>query len=318
MLKPALNSANPYPATTHPLSIQAVAEVLLERGAKVIVADQSGMESVVQRPDGKFFGSSRANYEKSGMAAKDLPFVAFEEGDWEKDFFKFQSPEMVAWPNGFYMSALINKVDHIINLPRVSTHSCAGATLGFKNLVGFLRTDSRLEFHADGPFNGVISSFAAKKGVQNTCTNTDKFLEKLVELSLAVKDKTRVTLFTATKVQTTFGPDKKVMGIASTSICELEDGLVFASANPVAAELLGLAVLVYAREKLTSSWRKIIENKILFLSKKWRALSENNLHENPLIKNALRLNIGSADFEIDWGNVPADFYRKLEKIISKN
>ena len=44
LLKPALNSPNPYPSTTHPLAIRVVTELLEERGAKVVIGDQSGIE----------------------------------------------------------------------------------------------------------------------------------------------------------------------------------------------------------------------------------------------------------------------------------
>ena len=33
LLKPALNSADPYPSTTHPLAVSVTAELLAERGA---------------------------------------------------------------------------------------------------------------------------------------------------------------------------------------------------------------------------------------------------------------------------------------------
>ena len=41
LLKPALNSGNPYPSTTHPLSIQTLAKILAENGARVVIGDQS-------------------------------------------------------------------------------------------------------------------------------------------------------------------------------------------------------------------------------------------------------------------------------------
>jgi uncharacterized protein (DUF362 family) len=51
LLKPALNSPDPYPATTHPLAISVTAELLAERGAKVVIGDQSGIEHVLHYPE---------------------------------------------------------------------------------------------------------------------------------------------------------------------------------------------------------------------------------------------------------------------------
>ena len=58
-IKPALNSGNPYPATTNPIAIGAMVELLKEKGARrVIVGDMSGIEHVKLSPKG-LTGSSR-------------------------------------------------------------------------------------------------------------------------------------------------------------------------------------------------------------------------------------------------------------------
>jgi uncharacterized protein (DUF362 family) len=46
LLKPALNSGDPYPSTTHPLSLEVTARVLSAHGADVVIGDQSGMDHV--------------------------------------------------------------------------------------------------------------------------------------------------------------------------------------------------------------------------------------------------------------------------------
>ena len=150
LLKPALNSPDPYPATTDPVTIEVIARLLIQRGARVVIGDQSGIGHVLHSPNGTVKGSSKGNYEKSGMKRmKEIPFAAFEEEGWDKGFYRYKS-DGLSWKHGFFITNWVKKVDHIINLPRLSTHVQAGVTLGFKNFVGLLREDSRLEFHMNG------------------------------------------------------------------------------------------------------------------------------------------------------------------------
>ena len=208
LIKPALNSGDPYPATTHPQTLQTISHILKDRGAKVIIGEQSGIEHVLHHPGGVVRGSTRANYSHAGMGfAEDTRLVSFEETDWDRDFLHYQSENTCSWKNGFYLTSLIDKVDHIISLPRVSTHAQAGVTLGLKIMVGMLRQDSRLEFHANGPFNSFIVKYSQGSNLPSHDDHTGMFFEKIVEISDAIKAKLRLTLYTATKVQVTFGPD---------------------------------------------------------------------------------------------------------------
>jgi uncharacterized protein (DUF362 family) len=306
LLKPALNSGDPFPATTHPLAIRAVAEILEERGAKVVVGDQSGMEHVLHCEKGVVRGSSKKNYYSSGMSEAGREFVAFEEGDWEKDFLHFQSEKASSWPNGFYISRWVEKVDHIINLPRVSAHSLSGVTLGFKNFVGFLREDSRMEFHADGPLYGLFVALAGKK-IKTDYQNSEKFIEKISEISLAVKDKLRATLFVATKAQTTLGPDRKNAGPFKAYVAEPDTGLVFASDNQVAVELFAISFLMHLYKNNTPRLVKVIEDNLLFFTKRYRRFHKGKACENDFIQSAIALGLGSKDGnEIIWNDVTED------------
>jgi uncharacterized protein (DUF362 family) len=86
-IKPALNSGVPYPSTTSPLAIAAMAELLRDKGAsRVIVGDMCGIEHVKLSPDG-LSGSSRRLMEASGMAkaaqAAGAELHFFEEAGWD-------------------------------------------------------------------------------------------------------------------------------------------------------------------------------------------------------------------------------------------
>jgi uncharacterized protein (DUF362 family) len=211
LLKPALNSNNEYPSTTDPLLIRAVSIILKKRGAKIIIADQSGIEHVVHTKEGVVKGSSMECYEKSCMKTTNDEFIALENEGWDSGFFNY-SKNASSWSNGFFIASLINEVDHIINLPRISTHIQAGASLGFKNLVGLLREDSRVEFHNNGPYGFAIDYFGKKRGIIKP-NPKGMFFEKITEISLATKEKLRLTFFSGTKVQTTFGPDRCIVPI---------------------------------------------------------------------------------------------------------
>lgn len=311
LLKPALNSPDPYPATTNPLALEAVAELLTERGARVVAGDQSGMEHVVLLADRKE-GSSLDCYNKSGMGKSGVEFKALEDDGFEQGYRHFTDSQAKSWPKGFYVSKWIDKADHIISLPRISTHSMAGVTLGLKNMVGILRDDSRLEFHADGPYKWIFGSSKLKVNHPNT----HKFIERMVEINLAVQDKLRATLFLATEAQTTFGPDKKAVGIFKTHKVRPEEGLVFASADMVSADLFALAFLTYLYRAKTSLPVKLLEKFSLLEAMKYHKLGKENPRANRFIKYGSEIGLGNIDVDMKYENVSEDLKKRIEKIIN--
>ncbi len=68
LIKPVVNSGNPYPATTGPESLKAVISLLKDKGAgRIVVSDMSGVENVKLSPD-KLKGSTRELMKSSGLA----------------------------------------------------------------------------------------------------------------------------------------------------------------------------------------------------------------------------------------------------------
>lgn len=321
LLKPALNSPHPHPSTTHPLAVKVVGQLLQEHGAKVIVGDQPGLEHALQNEAGSVSGVSRDSYEKSGMSAgAGLEFIGFEEKGWS-GYDKFKSAKTASWPDGFYITNLIKSVDHIISLPRLSTHVQAGASLGFKNMVGLLRLDSRLDFHANGPYNSVVKHYArpAKLKVKND--GTGRFFEKIVEISLAVQEKLRLTLITATKAQVTFGPDKYIMhfgkgGLLRAYQVEPDPGLVFASPNQVAVEVVGLAYLKILSKNIPA-YHKIWQGLSMLTNGQAKSVAHQAVWANRFVKQALKLGLGSDNFEMSYTDVPENIMHQLNKFIKK-
>lgn len=322
LLKPALNSGDPFPATTHPGAVRAAAELLAERGARVVVGDQSGIEHLLHHPGGVIRGSTMANFVSSGIAAPGDPrFTAFEDGGWDAGFFRYRSERTLSWKDGFFLTARVREADHLISLSRVSTHSMAGATLGFKNLVGLLREDSRMEFHANGPMNAFILRSAGGSSLEQHDDGSGKFLEKIVEISDAVREKLRLTLFAAPAVQATFGPDRYGIrigpaGLGRAHIVHPPCGLVFGSTDPVSAEAMALAVLRNARRSLPLTAR-FMERFALTGNPLYRLVHTVPVPENPALRHAMAIGLGGiGDARNIDGTVPEEFLQRLTDLVA--
>jgi uncharacterized protein (DUF362 family) len=228
-IKPALNSGRPYPATTDPIAIGAMVELLKGKGAgRVIVGDMCGIEHVKLSPEG-LSGSSRRLMEDSGMARAvqtaggELHF--FEEAGWNA-FYEDIPAAGPHWKRGLMMPNILKEVAHIILMPRCARHVLAGSTLGLKAAVGYWRTDTRLEYHRDA------STFQEKTAEGNTVETLRK--------------KQRLVLSAADKILITFGPDEG-------EVCQPENGPVIASESVVAHDMVSLAWLLENRKGLSPS-----------------------------------------------------------------
>ena len=226
-IKPAANSAYRYPATTSPLAIRAMVGLVREKGAgRVIVGDRPGVQSVYQDA-GSQRGTSRAVLSANGLQQAALNSGAeihyFDEAGWDAYFADTLEHEN-HWKGDLMLPKILNHVDHIISLPRVSRHALAGTTLGLKSAVGWPRDDCRLELHRDA----------------------ESFYEKTAEINDArtLREKLRLTLSVATKVQTTFGPDR---GFAA----EPDPGLIFGSESLMAHDMAALGWLLWNRKHTT-------------------------------------------------------------------
>src|SRR5208283_5494643 len=151
-IKPAINSGNPYPATTSPIAIAAMVELLREKGAgRVIVGDMSGVQYVRFTPT-SLSGSSRKLMEASGIAnvvqAAGAELHFFEESGWDS-FYEDVPAASTYWKRPLMMPNILREVQHIVLMPRCARHMLAGSTLGMKAAVGYWRHDTRLEYHRD-------------------------------------------------------------------------------------------------------------------------------------------------------------------------
>ncbi len=231
-IKPALNSGAEYPATTSPAGIGSVVGLLKEKGAgRVVVGDMAGIEHMKLEPD-KVKGSSRSLMEKCGMAKAALEAGAelhfFEEAGWN-GFYEDYPASGSHWKKGIMMPQILKKMDHIILMPRCGRHALAGSTLGLKAVVGYWRTDTRLEYHKD------CKTFHEKTAEANTVTTLLK--------------KQRLVVSVATRVLSTFGPDRGY-------VSEPDPGLITVSDSVTANDMVLLAWLLIART-VTPAWNLI-------------------------------------------------------------
>lgn len=219
LLKVVCNSANPYPATTHPAAVSVMTALLRERGAVVYVGDQSGVEAVHHTATAQR-GSSRACMRNAGIEGAALraqaTLACFEEAGYEA-YFAATPPAGSHYRREIWLPNIVHEVDHIVYLPRVSKHLVAGSTLGLKGAVGWLREDSRLELHRDAA----------------------AFLEKCAEINgcKEIRERLRLTLTVGTQLQTSLGPD-------SGHVATPDVGLVFASESLVDHDVFSLAYLL--------------------------------------------------------------------------
>ncbi len=315
LLKPALNSPDPYPATTHPLAVKIVREEIEMRGGKVIVGDQSGIGHVMQDKTGVVYGDSAKCYAQSGMNAAGGKFVAFEKEDWNNGFVKFSSNKTPSWPDGFYITKWIERVDHIVNLPRLSTHAQAGVTLGFKSLVGMLRQDSRQLFHANGPFYSFFKNLAKGSQLAEANDGQKLFFEKMTEIYASVASRMRLTLFVGTSAQVTNGPDRYSvqrdgLKMLRAHVVAPEVGLIIAGTDPVAAEAGAIAFLKILYDDI-AGWRKLGQAMLMGINGQAKTLGQESEWSNPFIKTALARGFGQRNFSPSFHDVPAGLIEKL-------
>ena len=229
LIKIALNSGKRYPATTDPWSVHSMIKLLKKKGAgKIFVADQGGFGTVQWTKD-RQEGSSRQLAKTAGLLTviedSDAEPCFFEEYGW--DAYRPAIPDgKHHWKIPIMVPAKLDEVDHIVYLPRVSSHVLAGTTLGLKLAVGFLRSDSRGEFHRGGK-------------------HFYSMYEEINHIPL-IASKLRLIVSSGRSVLTLVGPNEGPTAVP-------DYGLMMASEDLLAHEMLAYAWLQWNRHFETSS-----------------------------------------------------------------
>ena len=158
LLKPnVINDMAPDRAVcTHPEVVRAVAELALESGGEVVVADQPGYALAEE---------ARGAFEHTGMleACGDLP-VTFEllaRGGYEE----VAPPQPYRLKRVQYSSRVL-RADRVINLAKAKTHNQTLITAAIKNMFGAMAPRQRIEVHLVGRYwalaEAIVDCYAAR------------------------------------------------------------------------------------------------------------------------------------------------------------
>jgi len=152
-IKVASNSYHSHPAVTYPPAVIAMVELLRERGAKdIFVGDQAGVEHVRLTPEGRE-SSTREIMGQNGLLAaieeSGATLHCFDDFGWD-GYYAATADFDTHWEEPLYLPNIVKQVDHIVVLPRLSSHLLAGYTAAIKASVGWLRDDSRRCLHQKG------------------------------------------------------------------------------------------------------------------------------------------------------------------------
>ncbi|MDD5473735.1 MAG: DUF362 domain-containing protein [Candidatus Methanoperedens sp.] len=126
-LKANYNSADPFPASTHPDTLSALVSALKEYGASVVLAERSGM------------GNTREVLEKTGVMelAKKQGFDVVVLGELKSSEWSKEKPQGSRWKRGFLFPKVFREADAIAQTCCLKTHRYGGHfTMSLKNSVG--------------------------------------------------------------------------------------------------------------------------------------------------------------------------------------
>jgi uncharacterized protein (DUF362 family) len=150
LLKPALNSGKPYPATADPETVLTIARMVLGAGGKPFIADRT-----------MFLHSTRDAFEKTRMidAAREagIECVALED----TPVVDVMHPLATGWPDSTVpVYKLAAEADHVVNLCTPRTHKLGDLTMAIKNNVGIVGGKSRLRMHSRGGLKARLAEIA--------------------------------------------------------------------------------------------------------------------------------------------------------------
>ena len=170
IIKPNCNTDDVYPRDSHPDTIRAIANELINSGispSRVVVGDMSGRARGLP---------TKATMENLGIksVADDIGFQLsyFEEEPWVR----VEIPEADFWPDGITIPERVYNAERIIFTPILRSHSTATFTCALKLGVGLIDAASRDWLH-----NG---EWHHEKIVQmNLAWNVDLVISDVMEMN---------------------------------------------------------------------------------------------------------------------------------------
>ncbi|WP_324823994.1 DUF362 domain-containing protein [Sinanaerobacter sp. ZZT-01] len=127
-------------ATSHPVFVRAISDLLIEQGVQVLIGDSPGGPFTVNR--------LHAIYQVCGM--KEAAERSGAELNYNIDYSEVKNP------NGLLLKKLTNidvlrSVDKVINLSKLKTHGMMRMTGAVKNMFGTIPGTLKAEYHLNRP-----------------------------------------------------------------------------------------------------------------------------------------------------------------------
>ena len=228
LVKPNVNTADPYPGTTNPEVVHEVVKLVWEQDpAMVIVADRSSMGVPYDTMDAM---KSLGLYEAAKEAKAEV--MSFDYDKWTLT----NPPRADHWQEnrGFHIPALLGKVDKIIGIPVIKTHSIAYFTMSLKLFIGLIHINDRYLMHGKHTSYRAIARARAqgKEPPKDLPDTYSIFARMIAETGLAVNPS--LIVMDGTKAFISGGPARGN---------EVEPNLIVASRDRIANDVTGLAIL---------------------------------------------------------------------------
>ena len=150
LVKPNVNSDDPYPYTTNPLVVKSVVELLYGAGAKrVIAGDMSGIPWLPTKNC-----MAKTGIEKAAREAG-AEVVYFDDMEWVT-----VEPERAIYAKSFQVPRVVYEAEKIVSIPVIKTHSIATYSMSLKNSVGITHPRNRRELHASEKMEEMIAEYS--------------------------------------------------------------------------------------------------------------------------------------------------------------
>ena len=223
LVKPNTNSNNAHPASTNPLVVGTIVEMLFEAGAaKVTVGDSSNINN------------------KTSEVMRDQGIMkAVEDAGGEVMFLEDEEYTTVQIPGGKWLtetriSKPIYEAERLINVPVVKSHNVTNYTMSMKNFVGTIHRDSRFD-----------PEWKPTTKVFHACGNP---AEAAAELSILVNPD--LVIMDGTKSLVSYGESDDSGEVRDTN-------LIIASGDRIANDIVGLSII-----KSYGIWPEVVDKEV--------------------------------------------------------
>lgn len=141
LIKPNVNSNDPYPATTNPEVIRSIIKIVKEyKPKRIIVADCSNASYRPSIESMKNVGIYQAAIQEGAEV------IGLEDIGWEN----VKPEKAINWPGGIEVTKVLKQIDYLISVPVIKTHYIATYSMAIKNSVGLISDKSRSLLHSYG------------------------------------------------------------------------------------------------------------------------------------------------------------------------